>query len=234
MKKNILFPLIVLTLFISCSESDDMSEVIIPEEEVITEEEQVVNEEVCKIVNKDGLLIIEAESFDLKGSWRIVEDIKASNGKYIEYYGSNSYTTPNLSQEISVKFTVDAGAKYLVKWYMRQPDSAEGDKSNDAWIYFPENLGRAYVNDKSVTLEHYEKFVSRGKGEFVYGGVLDLHDPKASSWLTVVFPRAGEYTLKICARSEFFQLDKLVLSTGISNDEAHEQSKTLSESIECN
>ena len=228
MKKIILLPLLILTLFISCSDNDQMPEVNIPEEEAVE------IEEVCNIVNKDGLLIIEAESFDLKGNWRIVEDNKASNGKYIEYYGSNSYTAPNLAHEISVKFTVDAGAKYLVKWYMRQPDDAEGDKSNDAWIYFPENLGRAFVNNESIILEHYEKFVSRGKGEFVYGGVLDLHNPKASSWLTVVFPIAGEYTLKICARSEFFQLDKLVLSTGITNDEAEEKSKTLTEAMVCN
>ena len=216
-----------MLFLISCSKEEEIIEIINPEEEV-------ENEKTCNIVNKNGLLIIEAESFDLKGKWRIVEDTKASNGKYIEYYGGNSYTTPNLSQEITAKFKVDAGAKYLVKWYMRQPDNAEGDKSNDTWIYFPDNLGRAFVNNESIVLEHYEKFVSRGKGEFVYGGVLDLHNPKASSWLTVIFPEAGEYTLKICARSDFFQLDKIVLSTGITNEEAEKQSKTLTETIVCN
>lgn len=223
MRRLFLLPIAISILFTSCSEKDD-----------IIEDEVVENEVVCNIVNSDGLLIIEAENFDLKGKWRIVEDGKASNGKYIEYYGSNSYNAQNLAHEISVKFTIDAGAKYRVKWYMRQPDDAEGDKSNDAWIYFPRNLGRAYINNESVVLTQYEKFVSRGKGEFVYGGALDLHNPKSSSWLTVDFPSAGEYTLKICARSTLFQLDKFVLSTNMSNDVAQERSKTLTETLECN
>lgn len=64
----------------------------------------------CKIVNKDGLIIIEAESFDLKGSWRVVEDTKAFGGKYIEYFGANSYQsyTAAAPHEITVKFTIDS------------------------------------------------------------------------------------------------------------------------------
>ena len=238
MKALILLPFTLFILFMSCeSEDNDEVEINLEEPPVIEEKDKETEPEetdkVCKIVNKDGLLIIEAESFDLKGKWRIKEDEKASGNKYIEYYGANSYNAQNLDNEISVKFTVDKASKYLVKWYMRQPDEAEGDKSNDIWIYFPGNLGRAWVNNASVTLEHYEKFVSRGKGEFTYGGALDLHNPKSSSWFTVVFPEAGEYTLKICARSEFLQIDKIVLSSGITNDEAKEKSKSLTEAIKC-
>lgn len=240
MKHLIFLPFLLVVLFISC-DSNSSEDIVISENPTIedTKEKEKENEtpkekeELCTIVNNDGLLIIEAESFDLKGKWRVKEDEKASGGKYIEYYGPNSYNSQNLDNEISVKFTVDKGAKYLVKWFMRQPDEAEGDKSNDVWIYFPENLGHAWVNNASLSLEHYEKFVSRGKGEFTYGGALDLHNPKSSSWLTVIFPEAGEYTLRICARSEFFQLDKMVLSTGISNDVANARSKSLTESVKC-
>lgn len=241
MKKRFFTSILLLCLFASCGEDDNAEEQVIKEEQVIEEEDPTENtnpeeneNEVCKIVNKDGLIIIEAESFDLKGQWKLVEDEKASQGKYITYNGPNSYQSQNLDNEITVKFTIDAAANYRVRWYMRQPDEAEGDKSNDVWIYLSDNVGHAWVNNTSVTLEHYEKFVSRGKGEFTYGGALDLHNPKSSSWLTAKFPAAGEYTLKICARSKDFQLDKLVFSSGITDDEAKEQSKTLSEAIECN
>ncbi|MHB0756640.1 hypothetical protein [Polaribacter sp. M15] len=220
MKRFFYTAIVFFGFFISCS--DDATEV---NEEL----EEEVAEEICSIANNDGLLIIEAESFELKGQWRIVEDEKASGGKYIEYYGPNTYQTQNLANEIVVKFKVDAAANYRVKWYMRQPDDAEGDKSNDAWIYLEDNIGYAWVNNASLNLTHYEKFVSRGKGEFTYGGALDLHNPKSSSWLTAKFPEAGEYTLKICSRSQYFQLDKIVLSSGITNDEAKEKSQTLSE-----
>lgn len=229
MKKSIFLSIALITLFFSCSKSENDSELEIPEKE-----EEVVNEELCNIASKDGLLIIEAESFDLKGKWRVVEDKIASNGKYIEYFGSNSYNSPNLAHEITVKFTIEKASSYLVRWFMRQPDEAEGDKSNDVWIYFTDGVGHGRRDGEPVQLTEYEKFVSRGKGEFTYGGALDLHNPKASSWMRAEFPEAGEYTLKICARSEFFQLDKLVLSSGMSDLEAQEKSKTRTETIECN
>jgi hypothetical protein len=242
LKKAVNFSLIYMItcisiFIISCSKQDS-EEMILedpPTEEELQEEEKPKEPvETCNITDKDGYLIIEAESFDLKGNWRVKEDVKASGGKYIEYHGWNSYAAPNSDHEISVSFYVPDTKHYLVKWYMRQPDEAEGDKSNDAWIYFEGNYGKAYVNDASITLEHFEKFVSRGKGEFAYGGNLDLHNPKSSSWLTVQFPEAGVYTVKISGRSEDFQLDKIVLSThGTNYDETEEVSKTLTETIGC-
>ncbi|MDO6736896.1 hypothetical protein [Wenyingzhuangia sp. 2_MG-2023] len=229
MKKIILLPFAIILLFISCT-NDESDDIFIPPTEPITED-NIPNE--CHIIEKDGLLIIEAENFNLKGNWRTIEDDKASGGKYIEYYGANSYNTPNLAHEISVSFKIDKASNYLVRWYMRQPDESEGDLANDVWIYFPENLGQAYINNSPYILEHYEKFVSRGQGEFTYGGALDIHEPKSSSWMRVNFPAAGEYTLKICARSQFFQLDKMVFSIGMTDVEAQEASKNLTETTTC-
>ncbi|WP_298533623.1 hypothetical protein [uncultured Algibacter sp.] len=236
--KNFYITFLLLLLFISCSSDNTEPEITTKESpiektETETETEEKNNAEECKITNLDGLIIIEAENFELKGQWRIKEDEKASGGKYIEYYGPNSYNNQNLSNEITVKFTVDKASHYRVRWFMRQPDEAEGDKSNDAWIYLSDNVGYAWVNNADLNLEHYEKFVSRGKEEFAYGGVLDLHNPKASSWLTAKFPAAGEYTLKICARSEYFQLDRLVLSSGITDDDAQEASRNQGETLNC-
>ena len=216
---------------IACRETS--TDIVVPEKVIKKEEVVVVPEKKCKIIAKNGLLIIEAENFNLKGQWRIKEDKKASGGKYIEYYGKNSYNSPNSGSEISVKFTVDAASSYLVRWYMRQPEDVAGDLSNDVWMYFPGDYGLAYVNGVSVPLTGFEKFVSRGKIDFVYGGALDLHNPKSSSWLNVKFPAAGEYTLKISGRSQYFQLDKIVLSSGISDTDAQTKSATLTETIKC-
>lgn len=224
MKKLILLPFVFLILLISFSCGSNNTE---------EEMEEVVVEEVCNIVNKDGLLIIEAESFDLKGAWRIVEDDKASEGKYIEYYGPNSYNTQNLNNEISVKFKIKEAAGFTVKWFMRQPDHVESDLSNDTWIYFTGDYGGYWEDGSTHILTKYEKFVSRGKGEFTYGGQLDLHSK--APWMSVSFPEAGEYTLKLCGRSSLFQLDKIVLynTSFAPHNEAETKSKPLTETIEC-
>ncbi|MGY6648906.1 hypothetical protein [Wenyingzhuangia sp. IMCC45574] len=237
MKKLTLIPFLVFALLISCG--DDAKETFIPPVETPTDEtpgNETPSE--CLITNKDGLLIIEAESFDLNGSWRLLEDEKASGGKYIEYYGANSYASyvNQGAHEISVKFYVDKESNYLFRWFMRQdPHEEGGDLSNDVWLYFPGNLSRANIDGSPYTLTHFEKFVSRSENnDFIYGGALDLHEPKkSSSWMRVVFPAAGEYTLKIRGRSKGFQLDKIIMSTGIPDTDVKTMSKTLTEVKTC-
>ncbi len=235
MKKRFLILLVASSIFTSCS--NDSEDLFVPPAEIPAEEEpKDETPDDCLLTTKDGLLIIEGESFDLKGQWDLLSDTKASGGKYIQYNGANSYNTQNLSNEITVKFYIPEAGGYRVKWFMRQPlEEATGDLANDVWIYFPGDIGRAWVNDESMVLEHYEKFVSRSEkdGEFAFGGALDLHDPKSSSWLTVSFPEAGEYTLKICARSSHFQLDKIVLSVGLDNEVVKETSKDITETTTC-
>ena len=257
MKIRAFIPLLVLLSFmISCADATEDTIIEVPKEDPQgTNDDKTPDdntqgdgsqnndgEKTCIITNKDGLLIIEGESFNLKGKWRIVEDEKASGNKYIEYFGANSYQQQNLAHEIEVKFYVDKAATYLVRWYMRQPVDAEGDKSNDIWIYFPDDIGLIKKNDNDFTLTAYEKFVSRdiwhtsgrkeGKGEFTYGGAINYGHNK-SSWMRVRFPSAGEYTLKVCARSQFLQLDKFVLSSGMSDGDAETTSKTLTEAEKC-
>ena len=233
----------VLFFFLSCADNALENDVEIPKNKVEEPKNDGSNNNpVCVITNKDGLLIIEGESFNLKGKWRVVEDEKASGKKYIEYFGANSYQQQNLAHEIDVTFYVDAPGTYLVRWYMRQPEDAEGDKSNDIWIYFPDDIGLIKKDNNDFTLTAYEKFVSRdiwhtsgfkeGKGEFTYGGAINYGHNK-SSWMRARFPAAGTYTLKVCARSEFLQLDKFVLSSGMPDGDAETKSKPLTESEKC-
>ena len=172
-----------------------------------------VCQDTCELIEKDGLLVFEAERFNLKGSWKVVEgDNYASGGKYITYYGANSYNNANTANEISYTFKITNPGTYTVKWFMRQPDEAEGDKSNDVWIYIDGDYG--YGGTEKLT--DYQKFVGRSKTVFAMNGGLDMHD--SSPQLTANFPAAGEYTLKISARSEHIQIDKFVFYKGsVSN-----------------
>ncbi|WP_430936024.1 hypothetical protein [Saccharicrinis sp. 156] len=169
---------------------------------------------------KGTIISIEGEHFDLHGHWKFADDKKASGGRYIQYIGKNHYQEVVKKEICDAYFMVEEPGRYTVKWMMRQPDNAEGDKSNDAWIDFP---GAKYYGNKEE-LSGYVKFHGRGKGEFTLNGQLDLHD-KGQPWMTVDFPAAGQYMIKIGGRSEFLQIDKVVLYKDITFD----QLKTLME-----
>ncbi|MGQ1783988.1 T9SS type A sorting domain-containing protein [Saccharicrinis sp. GN24d3] len=182
----------------------------------------------CDLVEKDGLLVFEAERFDLKGSWQVVSgDNYASGGKYITYMGANSYNSQNLANEISYTFTINNPGRYTVKWFMRQPDEAEGDLSNDIWIYIDGDLG--YSGSDKLT--SYQKFVGRSKTVFTMNGQLDINH--SSSSLVADFAAAGDYTLKVCGRSENIQIDKFVFYKGLSADDAEFKASDVTETTTC-
>ncbi|WP_430934567.1 T9SS type A sorting domain-containing protein [Saccharicrinis sp. 156] len=182
----------------------------------------------CDLVEKDGLLVFEAERFDLKGSWQVVSgDNYASGGKYITYTGANSYNSQNLANEISYTFTINNPGRYTVKWFMRQPDEAEGDLSNDIWIYIDGDLG--YSGSDKLT--SYQKFVGRSKTVFTMNGQLDINH--SSSSLVADFAATGDYTLKVCGRSENIQIDKFVFYKGLSADEAEFKASDVTETTTC-
>lgn len=157
------------------------------------------------------LIVIEGEHFDLHGNWKFMEDPKASGGRYIQYVGENHYTEVLKTEVCESHFIIEEPGTYTVKWMMRQPLSAEDDKSNDAWILFPKT--KSYVD--KMELSGFEKFHGRGKGDFELNGQLDLHD-KGQPWMMVHFPKAGQYSIKLGGRSEFLQIDKIILYKDMS------------------
>ena len=152
------------------------------------------------------IISIEGEHFDLHGHWKFANDKKASGGRYIQYIGENHFQEVVNKEVCDAYFIVEEPGLYTVKWMMRQPDNSEGDTSNDAWISFP-NVP-SYGNKEA--LKGYNKFHGRGKESFVLNGQLDLHE-KGQPWLTVEFPKAGQYAIKIGGRSQFLQIDKIIL-----------------------
>ncbi|TYA69936.1 Ig-like domain-containing protein [Seonamhaeicola marinus] len=182
----------------------------------------------CELVEKDGFLVLEAERFELKGDWILKENNLASSGKYIMYSGPNSYKTPNLKNEISYTFNITNPGNYSVRWFMRQPDEAEGDKSNDAWIKMEGNAG--LFGEEQFT--DYRKFVGRSKQVFAMNGKLEAHHHFAN--FNCNFNTPGKYTIKIVGRSTLLQIDKLVFyKNDISNENAAFKASEVTETTSC-
>ncbi|MFY0654002.1 MAG: hypothetical protein JXQ96_18315 [Cyclobacteriaceae bacterium] len=134
----------------------------------------------------------------------MIEDNVASGCRYIEYIGPNNYIMENPVDEISYTFIISSPGTYKVSWFMRQPDEAEGDKSNDVWIRMDGNVG--LFGDK--TFQNYRKFVGRSKGVFGMNGKLEAHHDFAK--FNCNFSEAGEDKIKIAGRSELIQIDNIV------------------------
>ncbi len=183
----------------------------------------------CDLAEREGLLVIEAERFNLKGKWRIVEgDPVASSGKYIEYYGPNSYQSQNPAHEIDYTFNIQTPGRYTFKWFMRQPDDAEGDLSNDVWIKMEGNVGLS----SGTPISNYAKFVGRSKEVFTMNGALDINHQSSS--FGADFPAPGDYTLKITGRSELLQIDKIVFfKNGINGEDAVFMASEVTETTTC-
>lgn len=185
-------------------------------------------QDACDLVEKDGFLVIEAERFSLQGDWHIQEDNVASSGKYIQYTGSNSYKSVNPADEISYKFRINTPGTYNMRWFMRQPDEAEGDKSNDVWIKMDGGVG--LFGD--TPFEDYTKFVGRSKGIFSMNGRLEAHHEFAD--FSCDFSKAGEYTVRMAGRSTLLQIDKIVFyKNDISDDEAIYRASEITETTSC-
>lgn len=168
----------------------------------------------CDPEEVDGLLVFEAERFELKGAWKLGEDAdKASGGKYIYFDGANSYQNVNSANNISYTFKINNPGTYNLKWTMRQPaEEAGGDLGNDAWVYFSDDVGRA--NNEILT--NFVKFVGRSdtNGNFTLNGAADINH--TSYQIFVVFPSAGNYTMNMSGRSHGFQVDRIILNKDVS------------------
>ncbi|TWU15668.1 hypothetical protein [Allorhodopirellula heiligendammensis] len=169
--------------------------------------------ELAQAVQAGKLLIVEAEQFMLGGEWEKVESDDAFGGGYIQYAGPNKYDAVDAQQTIEVPLTIETPGSYTVKWFMRQPAAAEGDKSNDVWINFPDAVQMA-----KGRVTGFHKFYGRSKVVFGMNGVLE--PDHYHSWLNVTFAEPGEYKLQLSGRSALLQIDRFVLYRDISFEEA--------------
>ncbi|MEM9341099.1 MAG: T9SS type A sorting domain-containing protein [Bacteroidota bacterium] len=185
----------------------------------------------CIVEEQNGLLVFEAERFSLQGSWKIGTDTdKASGGQFIYYDGANSFGKVDASQYCFYTFRINNPGNYTLKWTMRQPEGEQGsDLGNDAWFYFVEDRARAFGGTEILTA--YHKFVGRSDDDFTFNGSVDMDH--SQSWVSVSFPSAGEYTLKLGGRSKGFEVDRFVLYNGRTLGQTEAEIATLAETSDC-
>ncbi len=165
-----------------------------------------------------GVIAFEAESLDLAGGWRRVEDSGASGGSYITWEGlsreaNNNQPADTLSHEIQVSVP----GTYRFTWAMRQPSGVESDKANDTWLNVPG--ADRFGPTSGGSYQGFIKVFGNSTGNFAYRATADVNHNKTD--IAIVFGEAGTYTVQIAGRSHGHQIDRVVLyQDSISLDDA--------------
>ncbi len=169
-----------------------------------------------KAVESGDLIFVEAEDFPLRGDWAKMQSTDSSGGAYLQFNGKNHYKSVDEKHTITQEITIPQAGSYTVKWCMRQPSDAEGDKSNDIWICFADAIQKG----KGKEITGFHKYYGRSKQTFGFNGSIEMgHE---HSWLSVKFPKPGVYEMQISGRSELLQVDRFLLFKNMSADDARE------------
>ncbi|MEM9325560.1 MAG: DUF5060 domain-containing protein [Bacteroidota bacterium] len=175
---------------------------------------------------QDGIVVIEAENISPPSPWTLVNDSKATGGKYLSWGGGNNYGSPN-GGEVSVELKITKTGTYRFMWLMRQPDGVASDLSNDSWVNFPD---ATHMNQNGVPYNGFIKVFGNGKGEFRWAATADVNHQKSP--LFVRFDQPGTYTLQLAGRSENHQIDRIVLfHSDVAQNTA--TNKALNETTDC-
>ncbi len=155
-----------------------------------------------------AVITIEAESIGSAGDWKIVNDAKASGGKYLTWEGlSPERNNSSPDDTMSVSFDVTVPGDYSFVWAMRQPSDVESDKANDSWVNFPnaDRFGPSTGGSYGGPI----KVFGNGTNDFAWKATADVNHKK--SQLEMEFDSAGTYTMELSGRSHGHQIDKIVL-----------------------
>ncbi|WP_303317431.1 Ig-like domain-containing protein [Flavivirga abyssicola] len=176
----------------------------------------------CPFIEKDGLLVIEAESA-LNYNEALFTHETAQVGTtthtgtgYLRYGGPNHFGAQVAIHTIAYKIKITNPGVYRFLWRnVRDPQAATGDAGNDAWLNITGNNVRYFgkKNNVEYTLNKHTKhwiqrsnFVYETYGETNSGGT---HVNGMSTWAD--FPVAGEYIIEYGGRSKGHCVDRIVL-----------------------
>jgi len=172
----------------------------------------------------NGLLVIEAESLPIAGtSWALETATPGYTGSgYIEWKGANHFGTPGIGQ-MDIPITINTPGTYRIQWRNRVGFGTVSTEHNDTWLKFPD--ADDFFGEKPGSIVYP---IGSGKTPTPMGaGAAGWFKAWAGgalnwSWSTntsdndahaiyVKFDNPGIYTMQISGRSQYHQIDRIVM-----------------------
>ncbi len=179
----------------------------------------------------NGLIVIEMENLDISGTdWSVETATPGYTGTgYLEWKGTNYFGTPG-NGLIEVPLTINTPGTYRFQWRNRVGFGTVSSEHNDSWLKFPD--ADDFFGEKPGSIVY-----PKGSGKFpvpLGAGALGWFKTWAAgalnwSWSTitsdgdghnifVTFNSPGVYTMQISGRSQYHQIDRLVMYLpGVAN-----------------
>lgn len=182
------------------------------------------------IVEKDGLVIIEAENIDIEGTqWqRTTSKTGYSGVSYLEWLGNDNFATPG-SGVISAKIKITKTGKYRFQWRSRVGKGTNSTEHNDSWLRFPDasdfygekagkkifpkGSGKTPLPNGAGADGWFKVFLS-GTANWTWVSSTSDND---SHQVFVEFDAPGVYIMEISGRSKNHLLDRIVMFNGATN-----------------
>ncbi|AXT52679.1 T9SS C-terminal target domain-containing protein [Aquimarina sp. BL5] len=186
-----------------------------------------------EIEEANGLVIIEAEDFDISGTaWqRRTLKTQYTGISYLEWLGNDFFNTPG-NGLISAKIKITKTGKYRFQWRNRVGFGNSGSEHNDSWLKFPDVPPEDFYGEKPGGARTYPRGSGltpnpRGAGDQgwfkIYANSLDWNfnattgDFEDGRPVYVEFDAPGTYTLQISGRSKNHLIDRIILHNEVSN-----------------
>lgn len=178
---------------------------------------------------KNGLVVLEAESIDGASGW---VNSTAANGytgtSYIDWQGADSFNTPG-NGTITAKIKINTPGVYLFQWRSKVGEGNNSTESNDSWLRFPDaddfygekGTSKIYPkgsgktpNPQGSSSNGWFKVFLSGTTNWTWTSKTSDND---SHSIYVKFDKAATYTMEISGRSKHHLIDRIVLSKNVSN-----------------
>ncbi|KAA1246852.1 T9SS type A sorting domain-containing protein [Aquimarina sp. RZ0] len=186
-----------------------------------------------EVEEKDGLVIIEAEDFNITGTdWqRKTEKTQYTGISYLEWLGNDFFGDPG-NGVIEVKIKITKIGKYRFQWRNRVGFGLNGTEHNDSWLKFPDVPPEDFYGEKGDGSRTYPRGSgltpnpagASGEGWFkIYANSIDWNfnastgDNADGRPVYVEFDVPGVYTLQISGRSKNHLIDRIALHNDASN-----------------
>lgn len=166
-------------------------------------------------VEKDGFVVIEAESVELPDKWVFKDAIASHTGRgYIQWEGGEFFRTHLAPMEapgvITYSFKVNNPGIYRVMWRTRQyPDVERNDADND--MYFRIVSGEDDDKDRGPDLSIFSKAGTQSKDEWSWRSWVLPGENGGTGNVMRKFD-AGIHHIQISGRSERYPIDRFVIS----------------------